>query len=746
MKTNLYSKDIILQYTTQEDIYLKFLGLTEFPRGNISSPFTTDKKPSFNLYYENQILKFKCNSAGYQGDVWQFVAYLKQIDNTTQFKEVLNIIATEMQIDCNIITTDSQPDKHKKTLKNYTNRGIATELQQNLNKITTDLQENNNGLAPKKLTIDKRDYTDLDLQWWNKLGIEKETLERYKVHSIKSYNWTDKKPIYTKIEAVAFAYELQGQYKLYVPEQPSVGVKKNVLPSFKTGIFGLEQLGTEKRESIVICEGEKDTITAVSRGFNAVCFGSATKTIKTEDVDLLQSRCKNLFVCLDNDDAGVKASQDLVKRFKNITRLQLPHKDSNPKYDITDYFQEHSAADFNKIIDLAVKNKSVVEVTKIENPTIFHIVEDYLAKNYDLRFNTIALDIEISPKNLNSWDICNENSLWIELQKTNIKVGLNALVAILKSDFVPKYNPIIRYFEDLPTWDKQTDYITKYSQYIILNSNEDKAQFEYHFKKWCVRAVKCAMINDYFNKQAFVLSDDGKSQNAGKTSWINFLCPIALQDFIKMDLPKDEKDAKISLAKNIFINLDELANLSKQDVNGLKSLFSTPKIKVRLPYDKKDTVIQRVCSFIGSTNNSTFLSDETGSVRWLCFVLDKINWDYRKEFNVDNLWAQAYYLANDKNFDETFTKEDFKINEIRNEKFQIITPEKEMIIKYFEKPNENNLSEKMTPTEILNFINGLTTIRLNIISVGRALVSLKYEKSRIKDAYCYLISKKQMIE
>jgi predicted P-loop ATPase len=743
MKSNILNKDIILSQTTTENIYKKFLNLTEIPKHNISSPFSEDKKASFTLYKNGT---FKCNSTGKQGDVWQLVADIKQLNCKQQFNEVLNVIATEMQLNCNTVATLQKQNIYEKSTETAVKTNIATELQQNCNDKTTFQNNNCNEIEPKKLTIEKREYTELDLKWWNNLGVKKETLEIYKVHSIKSYCWTGKKPIYTKNESVAFAFELQGQKKLYIPEQPTVGIKKNVLPAFKTGIFGFEQLGTEKKENIIICEGEKDTVTAVSRGLNAVCFGSATKTIKTEDIDLLQSHCNNLFICLDNDSAGVDASEKLSKRFKNITKLQLPHNKSNPKYDITDYFQSHTAQDFQKIIDLAVKNKSVVDVTKNENPTIFHIVEDYLAKKYDLRFNTIALDIEISPKNLNSWDICNENSLWIELQKTNIKVGLNALVAILKSDFVPKYNPIIRYFKDLPVWDKQTDYITKYSQYIILNPNEDIAQFEYHFKKWCVRAVKCAMINDYFNKQAFVLSDDGKSQNAGKTSWINFLCPDALQDFIKMDLPKDEKDAKVSLAKNIFINLDELANLSKQDVNGLKSLFSTPKIKVRLPYDKKDTVIQRVCSFIGSTNNSTFLSDETGSVRWLCFVLDKINWDYRKDFNVDNLWAQAYYLANDKTFDETFTKEDIIVNEKRNEKFQILTPEKEMIIKYFEKPTQDSPGEKMTTTEILNFINGLTTIRLNMISVGRALTSLKYEKARIKDAYCYLISKKYKIE
>lgn len=38
--------------------------------------------------------------------------------------------------------------------------------------------------------------------------------------------------------------------------------------------------------------------------------------------------------------------------------------------------------------------------------TIFHIVENYLTKKYDLRFNTISLDVEISTKNENKWKSC----------------------------------------------------------------------------------------------------------------------------------------------------------------------------------------------------------------------------------------------------------------------------------------------------------------------------------------------------
>ena len=96
-----------------------------------------------------------------------------------------------------------------------------------------------------------------------------------------------------------------------------------------------------------------------------------------------------------------------------------------------------------------------------------------------------------------------------------------------------------------------------------------------------------------------------------------------------------DKDARILLCKNFLINLDELSSLAKKEINTLKSYFSKDQINERLPYDRKNTILPRISSFIGSTNRDTFLDDETGSVRWLCFQITGINWNYRQEINID---------------------------------------------------------------------------------------------------------------
>jgi predicted P-loop ATPase len=719
------SKDIILAHTKQENIFLHFLNLTTFPTGNISSPFTKDENASFKLYKNGS---YKCNSSGKQGDVFQFIADFKNLDCKNQFQEVLQIIATEMNLLQLIGNSVKTGNKKANKQTNTSVSSIAT------------IEK------PKNLIVEKRDFSDLDLAYWNKLGVNKSILEKFKVHSISSSGFEPNKLFRTKDKTVSFAYEINGLFKKYTPEQPEQNTKKSLIPHLKNVVFGLEQLPAEKIENLIICEGEKDVIIASSRGLFAVTFGSATNNPTTEQIATLQNRCKTLFVCYDNDKAGETGRNDLIKGYNKIVPLQLPTNDKTNGYDVTDYFQEHTVQDFQKIIDLAVKNKNIVDVTPDkEITTIIHITEDYLNEHYKIRHNIIANEIEISKQNVDEWNDLNENSLWIEMQKKSIKVPASTLEKILKSDFVPKFNPLIDYFENLPVWDKKTDYITQYSDYITLEKDEDKQQYNYHFKKWCVRAVKCATNDNYFNKNAFVISDEGKGQNIGKTTWIRNLCPQILSNYLKDDLPKDEKDAKIALTQNFIVNLDELASLSRQEINTLKSLFSADKIKVRFPYDKKEIVVRRVANFIGSTNLSTFLHDETGSVRWLCFVADTIDFSYKTNFDINNLWAQAFALSNDINFDETITSKDMALNELRNAKFQMQSPEKDLINQYLELPNTIDETEILSSTEIQHYLSSFAnSIKLNNVALGKALTSLKYRKIRSSTSTKYAVKKKDL--
>jgi len=254
--------------------------------------------------------------------------------------------------------------------------------------------------------------------------------------------------------------------------------------------------------------------------------------------------------------------------------------------------------------------------------------------------------------------------------------------------------------------------------------------------------VKCAIVDSYFNKQAFILVHD--KQNSGKSTFCRFLCPPALSNYIAENLSID-KDSRILLTTNLLINLDELSTLSKIEINSLKSLFSKDKINDRLPYDRKNSIIPRRASFIGSTNQAEFLSDESGSVRWLCFVIDSIDWSYKEKININDVWAQAYHLFKT-NFVCDLTADEIRENEEYNRQFHITTSELELVHKYLSPGTKEVHESFMTATEILLYIAEQTCgrVKLNNINVGRALKMLLFtrEKKYPERNYGYYVIKK----
>ena len=368
--------------------------------------------------------------------------------------------------------------------------------------------------------------------------------------------------------------------------------------------------------------------------------------------------------------------------------------------------------------------------------TIYDRAMNYLDEKYNIRFNTIALELEIQLKEqVGTWTVLNINSLLIELAQSGIEINMNKLEILVRSHMIQQYNPIREYFENLETWDG-IDYIKKLSQY--LKTNDDEA-FCYHFEKWLTRAVLCSLNRGYVNKQSLVLASH---QNSGKSSFLRFLIPPKLENYYTENISID-KDGIISICKNLICNLDELAVLSKSDVNTLKSFISKSSANIRLPYARKAEFLERICSFVGSTNRTDFLTDETGSIRWLIFEVYSFDFEYSKEIEMDKVWAQAYHNAFErKNYNPELTATDIAENEKRNEKYAQVSMEQELISAHFEKSEKTE--EFLTATDIMLALNNALGLRLNNVKIGKALTSLKYQ--RIKhpqlQVYGYLIKRK----
>ena len=290
-------------------------------------------------------------------------------------------------------------------------------------------------------------------------------------------------------------------------------------------------------------------------------------------------------------------------------------------------------------------------------------VERFLSAHFDFRNNTVAHTIEYKKKSEAVYKELNENSLHRFLQIAGVKFSLTYLRSLISSDYVRDYDPIQEYFNSLPDWDGNKDYINELANFVKAT---DQVAFNLHLKKMLVRTVSCALNENYYNKQAFILV--GHEQNTGKSTWIRNLCPAQLNKYLNENMTTD-KDTLMCLYENFIINLDELEILDKKEINYIKSLLSKDRVKVRRPFATRATTDKRRASFFGSTNKDDFLTDETGSVRWLCFEIESIDFSYSDKVDINLVWGQAFKLFKT-GFKYELTAEEVKQNELRNAQFQ----------------------------------------------------------------------------
>jgi putative DNA primase/helicase len=103
------------------------------------------------------------------------------------------------------------------------------------------------------------------------------------------------------------------------------------------------------------------------------------------------------------------------------------------------------------------------------------------------------------------------------------------------------------------------------------------------------------------------------------------------------------KDASMQLRGAWVIELSELDNLSRADMSRVKSFLTRQTERFRVPYGRRLTAVPRQCVFIGTTNQSDWLRDETGGRRfWPVKCGKRMNTDDLAR-DRDQIWAEAFH-------------------------------------------------------------------------------------------------------
>ena len=281
-------------------------------------------------------------------------------------------------------------------------------------------------------------------------------------------------------------------------------------------------------------------------------------------------------------------------------------------------------------------------------------IESYLSTHYDFRFNTVLGRTEFSPKYANVYSKVSRydiNTFRRELDsEEGIITSADNLYSIIESSFSPRINPIQEYFKALPTVDaSEVLHKIEINQCAIANlascvTVRNSEKWLPYLTKWLVAVVANAMDNrECRNHTCLVLTGE---QGKFKTTFLDLLCPPALKGYSYTGkIYPQEKDTLTYIGQNLIVNIDDqLKALNMRDENELKNLITCPMVKYRMPYDKYVEEHSHLASFVASVNGNDFLTDPTGSRRFLPFEVLAIDIERAKEISMDAVYTEAKAL------------------------------------------------------------------------------------------------------
>ena len=361
-------------------------------------------------------------------------------------------------------------------------------------------------------------------------------------------------------------------------------------------------------------------------------------------------------------------------------------------------------------------------------------IENYLSTHYEFRYNTVLGRTEY--RRMNSSDFTKVgryeiNTLRRELDNdVGIITSSDNLYSIIESSFSPRINPIQEYFKGLPLVDvsSSSPFSLKAipdlaSCVVVRNSNK----WLPYLTKWLVAVVANAMDDrECRNHTCLVLTGE---QGKFKTTFLDLLCPPALHGYSYTGkIYPQEKDTLTYIGQNLIVNIDDqLKALNKRDENELKNLITCPMVKYRMPYDKYVEEHPHLASFVASVNGNDFLTDPTGSRRFLPFEVLSIDIEKAKRISMDNVYAEAKALLKS-GFRYWFDDDEIAELYRESEDFQVQTAEMELLLRCFEKPTEDESYSLMTTTEILTYLGIYTHQPLVAKRMGEALKKAGYIK------------------
>lgn len=276
----------VLETIDEYTLYCFYTGLDNLILGKAySAPYRNDSIPSFSVYpsrKEGIEFMWKDHATGDSGSIFGLI---KKIENLVSVKDALYKVIQDFGLDDDM----SEPRVHKKIVR-Y-NKPVVNKA---------------------KISIIDQPFTMTGKRYWDTLKIEDDLLRFYNVSQVRYY-WTfEGQPAPNLAPDPTFAYRIGDHYQLYSPFINKEFKFRNDLP--ENYFFGYLQLPPQGNV-LIIDKSCKDLIFCRRLGYWAVAPKSETTMIPKKKIMELKSRFNTIYLTLDNDNAGRKASEKYKQQY-----------------------------------------------------------------------------------------------------------------------------------------------------------------------------------------------------------------------------------------------------------------------------------------------------------------------------------------------------------------------------------------------------------------------------------------------
>ena len=330
------------------------------------------------------------------------------------------------------------------------------------------------------------------------------------------------------------------------------------------------------------------------------------------------------------------------------------------------------------------------------NPKLEEL-QNFLNANFDFRYNILSDMPECKRKNTTTYRMIDKrmmNTLCMEAMMQGVDCKDADVKRFLFSERIPTHHPFKDYMATLPEWDG-TDRVTMLAARVSGNGmwlNGFHCWMLGMVAQWMGYPARCA------NAVAPILIST--EQGMCKSTFCSILLPEELRAYYTDKFAiTSTSGCEQKLTTFGLINMDEFNQYNERMMTILKNLMQMKKVNYRKCFKAYFSDLPRIASFIGTSNEKSLLTDETGSRRFLCIEVEKpidcSPIDYTQLY-AQLKWeleaGKRYWLSKE---------EELEIQE-HNKAFYRHSPEEEAFYKVFALPKEGEPAFELTATDIFN--------------------------------------------